>query len=348
MIKLCNVSKQLGNFSLNDISLQVADHEYFVLLGPTGAGKTIILELIAGMYKPDAGDVWINERKVTAEYPENRHIGFVYQDYMLFPHLAVAENITFALKLKKTPSKIIREKLEQLTGLLNIGHLLQRQPATLSGGEQQRVALARALVAEPEVLLLDEPLSALDPRSKEIFQQELKNIHRQLKTTTIHITHDFQEAFALADRLGIMRHGELVQTGSPEAVFQKPKSQFVAEFVGMENIYTGEVVQAVQGQFVRIGSACIRAASGFKGKVRVAIRPEDIILARKQIDSSARNAIKGRIVKIQLQGGPFVKVILDAGITLAVLVTKQAMNDLALEQGQDVWAIFKATAVHVF
>ncbi len=348
MISLRNISKQLGDFSLKKINLSIDDHEYFVILGPTGTGKTVVLEIIAGMYKPDIGEVWINERNVTVQYPEARHIGFVYQDYMLFPHLDVRENIIFALKLKKTPPNIMKQKLEQMTVLLNIQGLLKRYPSTLSGGEQQRVAIARALVTEPEVLLLDEPLSALDPRSKELFQQELKNIHQAMKTTTIHITHDFNEALVLADRLGIMCNGEIVQIGKPEEVFQRPCSQFVAEFVGMENIYSGEIGDEAAGRYVKIGSLKLSARSELKGRVRIAIRPEDIIISRGKISSSAQNTVNGRIAQI-IPRGSFFKVMLDvAGLTMAALVTRQAVVELGLEPGQEVWAVFKTTAVHVF
>lgn len=348
MIRLLNISKQLGDFRLKNINLIVDEHEYFVILGPTGTGKTVVLEIIAGMYKPDTGEVWVKNRDVTGAYPESRSIGFVYQDYMLFPHLNVRENIIFALKLQKTPPEIIKQKLEQMTALLNIEGLLKRYPSTLSGGEQQRVAIARALVAEPQVLLLDEPLSALDPRSKELFQQELKNIHQTLKTTTIHITHDFNEAMVLADRIGIMCSGEIVQTGKPEEVFQKPRSQFVAEFVGIENIYSGEIRDEAIGRKVRIGSLNLSVRSELKGRVRVAIRPEDIIVSRERFSSSAQNSVNARISEI-VPRGSFFKVMLDAaGISLAALVTRQAVAELSLEPGQDVWAVFKTTAVHVF
>ncbi|MDD2620831.1 MAG: ABC transporter ATP-binding protein, partial [Syntrophomonadaceae bacterium] len=300
------------------------------------------------MYKPDQGEVWINERNVTAQYPEQRHIGFVYQDYMLFPHLNVEENILFALKLKKTPSNTMKQKLEQMTVLLNIKPLIKRYPSTLSGGEQQRTALARALVAEPEVLLLDEPLSALDPRSKEIFQQELKNIHQTIKTTTIHITHDFNEALVLADRLGIMCDGEIVQVGNPEEVFQKPCSQFVAEFVGMENIFGGVIRNEAGNKSVLINSLKLRVITGQRGRVRLAIRPEDIIIAREKFASSAQNFVPARIIEI-IPRGAAVKVILDsAGTRLTSLITRQSLVDLELEEGQDIYAVFKTTAVHVF
>ncbi|MDD3365232.1 MAG: ABC transporter ATP-binding protein, partial [Syntrophomonas sp.] len=211
----------------------------------------------------------------------------------------------------------------------------------------QRVAIARALVAEPEVLLLDEPLSALDPRSQEVFQQELKNIHQQIKTTTIHITHNFDEALVLADRMGIMCNGEIVQVGTPEEVFQKPQSQFVAEFVGMENIYSGELIEEAGSRYVHIGPVLVQVVSNLKGKVRAAIRSEDIIIAEDRLSSSAQNVIPARIAEI-IPRGPYFKVVLNAGIPLVALVTRQALYEMTLEPGKDVWAIFKTAAVHVF
>ncbi len=235
MLKLQNVYKQLGEFHLKDINLEINSGEYFVILGPTGTGKTVVLELIAGMYHPDRGEIYFENENWLNTCPEHRGIGFVYQDYELFPHLTVKENIIFGLKIRKYSSTVINKKLNEMVEMFGIGHLLDRYPSTLSGGEQQRTALARALITSPKILLLDEPLSALDPRSKEVFQQELKRIHQTLKTTTLHVTHDFNEAMYLADRIGVMRNGEIAQVGTPEEIFRRPKDTFVASFVGIKN-----------------------------------------------------------------------------------------------------------------
>ena len=347
MIILNNVSKSLGQFSLKNVCLHIEDHEYFVILGPTGTGKTVILELIAGMYQPDQGEIWINDVHVTHAYPEERNIGFVYQDYMLFPHLNVEENILFGLKIKRLSRKLMKSRLEEISELLRIKPLLGRNPITLSGGEQQRVAIARALVTSPQVLLLDEPLSALDPRSSELFRQELKTIHEQIKTTTIHITHDFNEALVLADRIGIMNNGQILQVNTPEEVFQKPASEFVAQFVGVDNIYQGSILIEGGQKYVDLDSLMLQVTSDLQGKVRVAIRPENIIISREAMASSARNMLKGTIINI-IPCGTFYKVVLDVGIPLTAIITPQAVGELNLEIGEQAWAIFKASAVHTF
>lgn len=239
MLKLENVSKRLGDFAINNINLQVDRGQYFVILGPSGTGKTVLLEIIAGFHRPDQGRVYLYDKEITRLPPEARKMGFVYQDYMLFPHMTVKDNILFGAR-KCFPMSQAMDKIKRLVDILGIGHLLDRFPLTLSGGEQQRVALARVLIIEPTILLLDEPLSSLDPNSKEALQIELKRIHEQFETTILHITHDFNEATNLATHVGVMINGTLAQTGTAGEVFNRPNSLEVASFLGIENIIPGQ------------------------------------------------------------------------------------------------------------
>ncbi|MDD2587017.1 MAG: tungstate ABC transporter ATP-binding protein WtpC [Syntrophomonadaceae bacterium] len=343
MLQLKNLWKNLGDFQLKNINFTIEEKEYFIILGPTGTGKTVILEVIAGMYRPDKGEIWFNGKRISDLYPEQRDIGFVYQDYALFPHLTVEENIAFGLKVRKRNKEIISTSLYEIVSLLGIEHLLKRYPSTLSGGEQQRTALARALITSPGLLLLDEPLSALDPRTKQIFQEELRRIHRKLGTTTVHITHDFSEAIALGDRIGVMYNGEIVQVGTPAEVFRRPNSRFVAEFVGAENIIPGK---AVEGAVRIIPDVEIQTVSPKIGDVILTIRPEDIIISRERVISSAQNSLPGRIVHLANQG-PIYRITIDSGIMLTALVSPQSVEQMALNRGDNIWATFKSAAVHV-
>ncbi|CAK7028771.1 molybdenum ABC transporter ATP-binding protein [Tissierella sp. P1] len=211
MLEIKNIQLRLGRFALNNIDLKINLGEYFVILGPSGSGKTVLLETIAGLYRPDSGNILYNKNDITLLPPEKRDIGFVYQDYELFPHMTVEDNIIFGLKIRGMNKKIILEKLYKLVSMLKIEHLLKRYPNKLSGGEKQRVALARAIIISPKILLLDEPLSALDIMIKPTLQQEIKNIHKEFKSTIIHVTHDIEEAIFLADRIGIMSDGNLLK-----------------------------------------------------------------------------------------------------------------------------------------
>lgn len=233
MLQAKHVYKNLGDFSLKNINFQINDGEYFVILGPTGSGKSVILQSIAGMYNPDRGSFYFGEKNLSSMYPEKREIGFVYQDYLLFPHLSVEENIIFGLKIKGISSYDIKSKLEKVSIMFKIEHLLQRFPKNLSGGEQQRVALARALITSPKILLMDEPFSALDPVTKEEFKAMVKNIHKDIDITIIHVTHDFDEALYLADRVAVIIDGVIQEIGTPEEIFKNPSSRSVARFVGV-------------------------------------------------------------------------------------------------------------------
>lgn len=241
MLRLEDIGLRLGEFRLTGISLHVEPGTYLALLGPTGTGKTVLLETIAGVHKPGSGRIYIKGRDATYLAPEKRHLGIVYQDYALFPHLTVFQNIAFGLNLKGIPGSEIKGAVEGMAEFLEIGHLLKRRPSRLSGGERQRAALARALVMKPYVLLLDEPLSALDRATRTRIQNELKRIHSELGVTIIHITHDLSEAFFLADRLAVMKNGKVLQEGPPDEVCKRPKDRSVAELVGIENLVEATV-----------------------------------------------------------------------------------------------------------
>jgi molybdate/tungstate transport system ATP-binding protein len=346
MISLENVSHEWDDFSLKNVSFSVNKGEHFIILGPTAAGKTLILETIAGFYVPRTGKILLNGKDITRISPEKRHIGFVYQDYSLFPHMNVKENVTFGLKMQKLPKTEIETKVQEIMDSMGISYLQYRLPSTLSGGEQQRVALARSLVIDPEILLLDEPLSSLDPRTRELLRDEIKRIHELRNTTTIHVTHDQDEALALADRIGVIMNGELVQIDEPYAVFNEPVTEEIATFVGVENVIKGKLISNQDGVVVvETENYQIRALSSLKeGEVNVFIRPENIILSKGTLESSARNCIGGKISRISQFGATF-RVYMDNG--LSALVTKQAIEELGLKVGENVYASFKATAIHL-
>ena len=243
MIRIENLSNNWDTFTLNNISLEIKEGEYFVILGPTGAGKTLLLELIVGLYIPNEGKIFIDEKDITYEVPEKRNLGFLYQDYSLFPHLSVKKNIEYGMKLRNISKNEIDSKIKELSNILKIEHLMHRDTTTLSGGEQQKVALARALAINPKVLLLDEPFSALDENTKSKLISEMKDFHRKEGITFIHVTHSQEEAILLADRIGIMMNGTVVQVGNPDEIFYKPISKEIAKFVKIENIWEGKVIK---------------------------------------------------------------------------------------------------------
>ena len=348
MIQIKNLRVDLGHFLLEDVNLTVDEGEYFVVLGPTGSGKTVLLETIAGLYPVKSGEIWLGGREVTRLEPEKRNISIVYQDHVLFPHLSVAENITFGLRLHKQPHQQVTQTLNWLSDLLGIVHLLGRSPDTLSGGERQKVALARALSIKPEVLLLDEPLSALDPESREGVQRELRQIHNQLKVTTIHVTHDFEEAVALGERIAVLGEGGIKQVGTPEQIFRQPNSEFVARFAMARNIFAGEVVERDDGNTVfRTEGTELIVVTDLRGKLHASVRPEDILISPEPLRSSARNSFCGTVTSISDKGSTlYLTVTLPPDFIC--LVTRRSFEEMGLAEGQEVYITFKASAVHIF
>jgi len=347
LLQIQDISKDMGEFFLDSISLDIRKGEYIVILGPTGAGKTILLETVAGIYEPDCGSILLEGNDITHKPPKNRNISMVYQDYMLFPHLTVRENIGFGLKSKKVPTEEIAKAVLKYAEILHIDHLLNRYPDTLSGGEQQRTAIARAMVMKPRALLLDEPLSALDAKTREMLRKELRSLHRITRTTIIHITHNFEEVFDLADRIAIMNKGRIIQVGTPDEIFRKPKNHFVAEFVGATNIFKGTSIVENGIAHVTIGNIVIRAHSEEEGNVYISVRPEEILVSTTPIASPVRNTFSGTIREVH-HCGAMNRLIVDIGVECVVAITRQGFEEANLTTGDSVFIAFKATSVHIF
>jgi len=348
MIEIKNLAVNLGTFLLEDINLSIEPGEYFIILGPTGAGKTILLESIAGLHPIKSGEIWLNGREVTKLEAEKRGIGFVYQDYALFPHLSVKGNLLFGLKQKRRSKGERQLIVEWVTGLLGVSHLLERNPSTLSGGERQKVALARALSISPQVLLLDEPLSALDPHAREGVQQELRQIHHRLKATIVHVTHDFEEAIALGDRIAVLGEGRILQIGTPEQIFRQPNSEFVARFAMSRNIFAGEVRDADDGHAtITIEGMKLDVVTELRGKLHASLRPEDILISQEPLRSSARNCLRGTITHINDRGSTLYLTV-STPLDFICLLTRRSFEEMGLRVGEEVHVTFKASAIHVF
>jgi len=348
MIGIRNLCVDLGDFVLDDISLTINEGEYLVILGPTGAGKTVLLESIAGLYPIKSGEIWLRGKDVTGLSPEEREVSIVYQDHALFPHLSVRDNITFGLKMHKADHEKIKDGLDRVVRLLDIGHLLHRKPGTLSGGEKQKVALARAIITEPAMLLVDEPLSALDPETRENVQQELRQLHRQLGVTLLHVTHDFEEAIALGDRIAVIGEGLLRQVGTPEEIFRHPNSEFVARFAMTRNIYRGEVESSNgTGTVFRVDDTRFIVAVAADGATHATIRPEDILISSEPVTSSARNCLPGTVSRI-IDKGSTLYITVSVPPDMSCLVTRHSYEEMELEEGKHVYLTFKASSIHLF
>ncbi len=281
-LALTDVQKHFGPVvAVEDFNLVVERGEFISFLGPSGCGKTTTLRMIAGFEQPTAGQIEVDGEDITFRPPNKRNVGMVFQSYALFPNMSVAGNIGFGLKVRRQPAEAIRKRVDELLKLIHLEGRADRYPFQLSGGQQQRVALARALAIEPQVLLLDEPLSALDAKIRVALRHEIREIQRQLGITTVYVTHDQEEALELSDRVVVMSEGRIEQVGTPFEVYNFPTTAFVASFVGTLNRVTAKVADAANGSLTLAGSA-IRTTSALDGRpgddVAVAIRPEMITL----------------------------------------------------------------------
>jgi len=292
--------------ALDGVTMTFRDGEFFGLLGPSGSGKTTLLRAIAGFVTLDRGQVLIDGQDVGGVPVHARNIGMMFQNYALFPHMSVAENVAFGLEVRGRPREEVGQRVKEALAMVRLGGLEQRKPKQLSGGQQQRVALARALVTRPKVLLLDEPLGALDKHLRQEMQVELRRIQRQVGITTIFVTHDQEEALTLSDRIAIFDSGRIIQEGAPMAVYERPVTRFAAGFLGEANFLQGRVTALEPGGLARIaldigGEASCRLASGQMGEtVLLALRPEKITLSTE--GSAGVNALRGKVLDVVFSG----------------------------------------------
>jgi ABC-type sugar transport system ATPase subunit len=282
MLELIDVSLALGNFNLGPINLSVNQQEYLIVIGRTGSGKTTLLKAIAGAYS-SKGRVILEDRDVTAEPPEKRNVGYVSQSFVSFDHLDVNGNIEFGLRIRDIPKEERVQLAWQIAAELGIEYLLNRSARTLSGGEQQRVSLARALVTNPKVLLLDEPLSMLDPETKRSIIRILKTIPARYNVPVIHVTHEWDEAYTLADQIAVMDQGKIIEAGAPERIFDQPANYRSATLVGFENIFKGRAASNGSGSEVQLENGLrLKSSANYSGSVYACIRPERIKISNNQ------------------------------------------------------------------
>lgn len=345
MIKIKNLSVSLGSFNLHDINLNIKENCFFALMGPTGAGKTVLLEAIAGLTPIKSGSIFIDNKDVTKLPPEKHGVSIMYQDHSLFPHLDVMENIRYGLRYHREERRESDKRIDKLVEQLGLSLLLNRLPINLSGGELQRVSLARALAVNPKILLLDEPLSALDPNFRYELRQMLKNIHKTTDVTFLMVTHDFGEALSLAETAAIMDGGRIVQTGAVNEIFQKPCCNFAADFIGMRNIFPAEF----HGTVARSGDLDIELGRTIEdASGHIAIRPENIVLSKEKIDSSMRNSFKGNVLSI-IDIGFFYEIdIKVSNLIFRSIIAKGSLFELQIIEDSAIYISFKASAIHNF
>jgi putative spermidine/putrescine transport system ATP-binding protein len=296
--------------AVDDVSLQISDGEFLTLLGPSGSGKTTLLSMVAGLTTPDTGEIWIDGALATFSPPHKRDIGMVFQNYALFPHLSVFENIAFPLRMRRLPEARIGEEVRRVLGIIELPDVGERLPRQLSGGQQQRVALARCIVYQPSITIMDEPLGALDKGLRDAMQVEIKRLHRQLGITILYVTHDQDEALALSDRICLMRDGRAEQVSTPHELYFEPRSVFAARFIGDSNLLHGEVTHAA-GDEIRVthrdGQVVARKGKeDFAAGDRVVamVRPEKMTMsAGGRAAGPCENRMKARVESVLFSGG---------------------------------------------
>jgi spermidine/putrescine transport system ATP-binding protein len=328
--------------ALDDVSITIRKGEFFTLLGPSGCGKTTLLRLIAGFETPTSGQILLDGHDITDDPPNRRPVNTVFQSYALFPHLTVAQNIGFGLEMQGRPKAEVVQTVARMLGLVRLDALAFRKTSQLSGGQQQRVALARALAPQPKVLLLDEPLSALDLKLRKEMQVELKRLQLETGITFIFVTHDQEEALTMSDRIGVMSAGKLQQIGSPREIYTRPVNRFVASFIGETNFLTGTMVQ----DGVRLSSGDVVAAGGegHPGEVTVAIRPEQVRLVAAGEPQSLSATVKDWVY---FGTDTHCHLHLADGTEIVARLQSTAMGDAGLERGRPVGLRFEPGAAQI-
>jgi ABC-type sugar transport system ATPase subunit len=350
MIEVKNLSIQIGEFSLKNLNLSINDHEYFIILGPSGAGKTVFIECLAGLHRIKKGEIRVNGKNITQLSPEERRIGYVPQDYVLFPFLNVAENIQFGLKRGQYDKSKVQEKTLAMSDLFGITHLLERDTRTLSGGEKQRVALARALAISPQILLMDEPFSALDPQTSKYLRTEMKQIHRRLGITTIYVTHDLMEAVNMADRLAIVMDGRIEQVDEPEKLLFAPCNERVSDFIGSPNILDCDYCKSSERGIMEVGCQGLKLVVPHDGNNihKVAILPRHIYVSETKPRGPGVNSFIATIVNI-MPRTETMRISLKIGNTgLIAEIPHHIYADMDLEAGKDVHVILRMKRIRAF
>lgn len=340
-LEIKNLKKSFGKMvAVDDVSLAINNGELVSFLGPSGCGKTTTLRMIGGLEYPDSGDILVNGSSVLSLPPWKRNCGFVFQSYALFPHMTVRDNIAYGLRLRKWPKERVQAKIDHIVSLLGIESLLERRPKQISGGQQQRVAVARALAIEPDILLMDEPLANLDAKLRDKIRIELRQIQKDTGVTTVYVTHDQEEAFALSDFIVIMNHGKIEQMGTPFEIFTQPATEFVASFVGNSNLLEGSI-ESIKGDRATLmwQGHKISGKTGQDLKLHdraIAIfRVEDVDLVSSE--SEERDSIiRGRIQDLVFMGGKYRLVVLVHDEQILVDLERKVVNKAELTTGSDV------------
>lgn len=346
-----NVTKKFSSvIAVNKMNLEINDKEFLVLLGPSGCGKSTTLRMVAGLETPTEGNIYIGDTIVNDFSPKDRNVAMVFQSYALYPHKNVYENLAFPLKAKKVPKDEIRKRVRGVADLLGIGNLLDRRPRELSGGQKQRVALGRALVREPQVFLLDEPLSNIDAKLRIQMRAELQKLHRKLKATMIYVTHDQVEAMTIGERIAILNNGLLEQVDTPSGTYRKPKNMFVGGFVGAPpmNMLEGSIKKKNGSIIIDLGDFTYKPSNGggelMRGagtsEVVLGMRPEDIAITKR----NKQNAIRAKIDVLELVGKELI-VHLMVGEKPIVVVTTPTQR---LKIGEEVWLLPDEKKIYFF